>query len=55
LQWLWTATFVEASPQEISYRIEIAKKNHGMEEERIQLSNQVIQNQSFRKQMKNNL
>lgn len=34
---LWTATFVEASPQEISYRIEIAKKNHGMEEERIQL------------------
>lgn len=34
---LWMVTFVEAPPQEISYRIEIAKKSHGIEEERIQL------------------
>lgn len=34
---LWLVTFVEAPPQEISYRIEIAKKNYGIEEERIQL------------------
>lgn len=34
---LWIATFVQADPQELSFRIEIAKKNKGIEDDRIQL------------------